>query len=94
MAVYNTSSIGAFNLWISSINSTSHGSTKFKIETSSDGFERAYPVKVLILVPNFVEHIVAKVVLPNQLFPEKRICQRGFPLVLALIKAVSKTALI
>jgi hypothetical protein len=94
IAIYNTSSIVGFNLWISSINNTSPFSKELRTLTNSLGLERAYQVITFNWVPNCLEIIHAIVVFQNPLGHENKICHNAHCLFCALSMAVAKTAFI
>lgn len=73
IAIYNTSSMFGFNLWISSMNKISQVSRVLRMLMISDGFVMAYPVTALMFTCPCLEMMCAIVVLPNPLGPENRI---------------------
>ena len=73
IAIYNTSSIFGFSLWISSMNRISQVSSVFNILIISDGLVIAYQVTALIFTCPCLEIICAMVVFPNPLGPENKI---------------------
>lgn len=94
IAIYNTSSIFGFNLWISSMKRISQVSSVFKMLIISDGLVIAYPVTALIFTCPCLEMICAMVVFPNPLGPEKRMCPICHFLFFPLSIAVFTTSLI
>ena len=73
IAIYNTSSMFGFNLWISSMKKISQVSSVFKILMISDGFVIAYQVTALIFTCPCLEMMCAIVVFPKPLGPENKI---------------------
>lgn len=94
IAIYNTSSIVGFKRWISSIKRISPASRLLSTLTSSLGLLNAYQVTTFKEVPICLERMPARVVFPNPLDPENKICPSSPALSFALSMAVFKTALI
>ena len=94
IAIYNTSSIVGLRRWISSIKRISPVSRLLSTLTSSLGLLNAYQVTTFKEVPICLERMPARVVFPNPLDHEKRICPSSPALSFALSMAVLSTALI
>jgi len=73
IAIYNTSSMFGFSLWISSMNKISQFSSVFNMLIISDGLVIAYPVTAFIFTCHCLDIICAMVVFPNPLGPENNI---------------------